>query len=175
MQSMQRERKYSENRSLLWTNETIPGSLPFLGHCWRSALLAAFRLVGFVRTAGQLDPVCWSMAGQFLRVWCYALAGKSILNLCQCMLVSSLLRGPSNEPLENGVQVGLFFRAYAVAGHLPVGHALQVQGVYQLVYREMATHIGLVAEDQEWNAFHGWLLEENVELFLCYWQGLFVG
>ena len=81
----------------------------------------------------------------------------------------SLLRGTSNEPLQNGVEIGLFLRAYAVAGHLPVGYALQVQGVYQLVYREMATQIGLVAEDQEWNAFHGRLLEENVELFLCYW------
>jgi hypothetical protein len=91
------------------------------------------------------------------------------------MLVSNLLRGPSNEPLENSVEVGLFLRAYAVARHLSVSYALQVQGVYQLVYREMATQIGLVAEDQEWNAFHGRLLEENVELFLCYWQSLFVG
>jgi hypothetical protein len=91
------------------------------------------------------------------------------------MVVSSLLRGPSNEPLQNGVEVGLFLRAYAVTGHLSVGYALQVQGVYQLVYREMATQIGLVAEDQEWDAFHGRLLEKDVELFLCYWQGLFVG
>jgi hypothetical protein len=60
MQSMQRERKYSEEPLAPWTNGIIPGSLPFLGHCWRSALLAAFRLVGFVRTAGQLDSMCRS-------------------------------------------------------------------------------------------------------------------
>ena len=46
------------------TNEIIPGSIPFLGHCWRSALLAAFCLGGFVSTAEQLDAVCWSAAGQ---------------------------------------------------------------------------------------------------------------
>ena len=91
------------------------------------------------------------------------------------MIALDLLRGPSNEPLQNGIQVGLFLRADAVTRHLPVGHALQVQGVYQLVYREMATQIGLVAEDQQWNAFHGGLLQQDVELFLCDRQGFFVG
>jgi hypothetical protein len=91
------------------------------------------------------------------------------------MIVSSLLGGSSNEPLQDGVQVGLFLCAYAVAGHLTMCHALQVQGVYQLVDCEMATQVGLVAEDQKWNAFHGRLLQEDVELFLCYWQSLFVG
>ena len=94
---------------------------------------------------------------------------------CRWTIVSGLLRGPSDEPLQNGVQVRLFFRTDAVTGHLSVSYALQVQGVYQLVYREMAAQIGLVAEDQEWNAFHGRLLEKDVELFLCYWQGLLVG
>lgn len=104
-----------------------------------------------------------------------ALAGKSNLNLSQWMIVSILLRGPSDEPLQDGIEIGLFFRADAVTRHFPVGYALQVQGVYQFVYCEMAAQIGFVAEDQKWDAFHGRLLQEDVELFLCYWQGLFVG
>ena len=130
-------------------------------------------LGGFVKTAGQLGP-CVS-DGLAVQLWCFVLAEESNLNLCQWMIVSSLLRGPSNEPLQNSIQVGLFLRTYAVTRHLPVCHALQVQGVYQLVYREMATQIRFVAEDQQWNAFHGRLLQQDVELFLCDRQGFFVG
>ena len=56
-----------------------------------------------------------------------------------------------------------------------MGHALQVQGLNQLVHCEMSAKIGLVTQDQEWNALHGWLLEKNVELFFGYWQGFLIG
>ena len=135
-------------------------------------------LGGFVKTAGQLGAlrVGWPCCAVVV-CGCGALCWPKnrISTLASWMIVPSLLRGPRNEPLQNGVQVGLFLRADAVTRHLPVGHALQVQGVYQLVYREMATQIRFVAEDQKWNAFHGRLLQEDVELFLCDRQGFFVG
>jgi hypothetical protein len=62
-----------------------PGSLPFLGHCWRSALLAAFRLVGFVRGLRYRQAGSVVLAGapavQLVCVWCLGLARMSILNL----------------------------------------------------------------------------------------------
>jgi hypothetical protein len=87
----------------------------------------------------------------------------------------SLLCGSCDEPLQDGIQVRLFFGAYAIAGDLAMGHALQVQRVDQLVYREMATKVGLIAQDQERDTLHGWFLKENVELLLRYWQSLLVG
>jgi hypothetical protein len=49
-----------------------------------------------------------------------------------------------------------------------MGHALQIQRVNQLIYGEMTAEIGLVAQDEEWDALHGWLFQENVELFFGY-------
>jgi len=56
-----------------------------------------------------------------------------------------------------------------------MGYALQVEGLNQLVHCKMATEIGLVTQDQEWDALHGWLLKENVKLFFGYWQSFLVG
>ena len=39
-------RRLPENRSLLGQMKPFQDPFPFLGHCWRSALLAAFRLIG---------------------------------------------------------------------------------------------------------------------------------
>jgi len=49
-----------------------------------------------------------------------------------------------------------------------MGYALQIQRVDQLVHCEMTTKIGLIAQDEEWYALHGWLFQENVELFFGY-------
>ena len=89
MQSMQREKEYPRKsaRSLPWTtNEKNPGFLPslplvFLGHCWRSALLAAFRLiwVGSLRLLGSWGP-CVS-DGLAVQLWCVVVvlcAGRRI-------------------------------------------------------------------------------------------------
>lgn len=81
-----------------------------------------------------------------------------------------LMRGGSrDEPLQNSIEVCFFFSTNAIAGYLAMGHALQVQGLNQLVHREMAAKIGLVTKNQEWNSLHGWLLKKNVELFFGYW------
>jgi hypothetical protein len=56
-----------------------------------------------------------------------------------------------------------------------MGHALQIQRVDQLIHREMAAEIGLITQDQEWNAFHGRLLQKDVELFFGYWQRFLIG
>jgi len=83
--------------------------------------------------------------------------------------------GSRDEPLQNSIEVCFFFSTYAIARYLTMGHTLQVQGFDQLVHREMATKIGLVAQDQKWNALHCWLLQEDVELFFGYRQSFFVG
>jgi hypothetical protein len=56
-----------------------------------------------------------------------------------------------------------------------MGHALQIQRIDQLIHCEMAAEIRLVAQNEERDSFHGWLLQKNVEFFLRYWQSLLVG
>lgn len=68
------------------------------------------------------------------------------------------MRGSRDEPLQNSIEVCFFFSTYAIAGYLTMGHALEIQGVDQLVHCEMAAKIGLVPQDQEWDPLHGWLL-----------------
>jgi hypothetical protein len=87
----------------------------------------------------------------------------------------SLLCGSCDEPLQDSIEICLFLGAYAIAGDFTMGHALQIQRIDQLVHGEMAAEIRFVAQDQERYSFHGWLLKENVEFFLRYWQSLLVG
>jgi hypothetical protein len=47
----------------------------------------------------------------------------------------ALLAGTSNEPLQNCIQIRLFFRTYAIAAHFTMGDALQIQRLDQLVDR----------------------------------------
>jgi hypothetical protein len=114
-----RKRKYPEKSNTPCLGQMKnPGSLPFLGHCWRSALLAAFRLVGFSLEDCDTDRrvrSCWP--ARLLCSWCVCGAlGWRECRFSTWMIVSSLLGGSSNEPLQDGVQVGLFLCAYAVAG-----------------------------------------------------------
>jgi len=173
MQSMRTRKEISRKSSRRpWTNEKFPDpALPFprpllalsSPGCLPSDLVSLRppKQPGSSVSALSVFGVCG----------CGALCWPetSIPTLASGKIVSSLLGGSSDEPLQDGIQVGLFLRAYAVAGYLSMGYTLQVQGVYQLVYCEMATQIRFVAEDQKWDAFHGRLLKEDVELFLCHW------
>jgi hypothetical protein len=86
-----------------------------------------------------------------------------------------LLCGSCNEPLQDSIEICLLLGAYTIAGDFTMGHALQIQRIDQLIHCEMATEVGLVAQNQERDSLHGWLLKENVEFFFRYRQSLFVG
>lgn len=63
-----------------------------------------------------------------------------------------------NQPLEDGVEVRLFFGADPITAHLAVRHFFEVECINQLVDRELAFQIRLVSKDKERDAFQGWLL-----------------
>lgn len=98
-----------------------------------------------------------------------------ISHCCQRDERISLLCGSRNEPLQNSIKIGFLFGTYAIAGYLTMGHALQIQGIDQLIHCEMAPKVRFVAQDEKRNTLHGWLLKEDVKLFLRHWQSLLVG
>jgi hypothetical protein len=59
----------------------------------------------------------------------------------------SLLCGSRDEPLQDSIEICLFFGTYAIAGDFTMGHALQVQRVDQLIHCEMAAEVRLVAQN----------------------------
>lgn len=73
-------------------------------------------------------------------------------------------RGSSDEPLHDGVEVGLLLGADAVAADLAVRDGFKVQGLNQLVDRELLGQVGLVPQDQQRDPFEFGFLQEGVEL-----------
>lgn len=65
--------------------------------------------------------------------------------------ISSVVR-ELDEPLDDRIEIRLFFGADSIARDLAVADALEVHGVDQLVHRELIWEVRFVSEDQERNA-----------------------
>jgi len=65
----------------------------------------------------------------------------------------ALLIRSRNQPLQNGVEIGFLFCADAIAAHLSVRHCFEVQAFNQLVNGQLVGQIGLVAKDEQRDAF----------------------
>lgn len=89
-------------------------------------------------------------------------------------IASSVLRS-RDEPLQHRIQVRLLFRADAITGYLSMRDRLETQRLDQLVDACVAWKIGLVAEDEKRDSFHGGLVEQDVQFLLRDRQCLLVG
>ena len=70
----------------------------------------------------------------------------------------NLFAGSGNQPLQDSVEVRLFFGTDSVTAHLPMRHFFEVQCIDELIDRKLARQIRFIAKDEEWDAFQGWLL-----------------
>lgn len=73
--------------------------------------------------------------------------------------------GACDQPVQHGVEIGLFFGADAIAADLAVGDGFEVHGFDQLIDRQFDREIGLVAQYQEWDAIQGGLVHQLVQFF----------
>jgi hypothetical protein len=84
-------------------------------------------------------------------------------------VVSSFLAHPVDEPMQDGIEIGLLLRTDTVAADLTMRHSLEVQHIDQLVHSGMAIEVRLVAEHKQRDTFHGRLVHEDMELLLRDW------
>lgn len=69
--------------------------------------------------------------------------------------------------MENGIEVCFFLRTNAIAAYFSTRDGVQIHGLDDFIGSCMIGQVGFVAQDQEWNTFHGLLFQEEVELVLC--------
>jgi hypothetical protein len=81
-----------------------------------------------------------------------------VVNPPVTLLPDGLFAGSSNQPLEDSVEVCLFFGADSITAHLSMRDLFEVERIDELVNREFAWQIRLVAKYEERDAFEGWLL-----------------
>lgn len=80
-----------------------------------------------------------------------------------------------NEPAQDGIEIGLFFRADAITANFSMCDGIQIKGLNDVVGTCVVWQIGFVAQNQEWDTFHGRLLQEEMQLFFCIRHGSLVG
>ena len=91
-------------------------------------------------------------------------AVRGLSQHCRRRSAASLFLCSSDQPLENSVEIGLFFCADAIAADLAVRNRFEAQSFDKLVYRQLAGKIGLVAKYKKRDAFQCWLLKQKLEL-----------
>lgn len=81
---------------------------------------------------------------------------------------------PLDQPLQHGIEIGLFLGADTVAANFAVGYCLKVECLDQFVNRELFRQVRLIAENKQRNSIKNRFFEQGVELFASYWKSLLV-
>lgn len=72
--------------------------------------------------------------------------------------------------MQDSVKVGFFLGADTVAAYFAMGDGFQIHRLDDLIHRQLVWKIGLVSEDQEWDAIQRGLFHQVVKFFCRYWE-----
>lgn len=94
---------------------------------------------------------------------------RTILNVTHTNgnLQERLFTGSCNQPLQYGIQIGLFFGADPITAYFAMRNGLQIQSFNKLVDRQFVWKVGLVSEYKQRDSIQCRLLEQHLKFFAC--------
>jgi hypothetical protein len=72
--------------------------------------------------------------------------------------------------MQDGIQIGFFLGADAIAADFTTSDRLEVHRIDELIYRELVGQVGFISQHQKGNPFQAGLIQQIMKLFSRYRQ-----